>query len=176
MHILLALLGTVVTLLVLLHRLAEIGVDLGGFNPFLRRRRRAWRQKYEANPIFALEDPLDIAAVLVVGVARVDGDMTSDEKAAVLREFENTLGLEPDGAAQLARSASHLIGDGNVLDTQLDDVLRGRQETFSDNQVESLLEMMQRVANEGNGETASQRRLMDNVRRLLTAPKPASDW
>ena len=58
MHILLGLLGTIVTILVLLYRLSDSGIDLGGLNPFSWRRQRAWRQKFAANPIFSLEDPV----------------------------------------------------------------------------------------------------------------------
>jgi len=69
MHILLGLLGTIVTILVLLYRLSDSGIDLGGLNPFSWRRQRAWRQKFAANPIFSLEDPRAVAAVLLVGSA-----------------------------------------------------------------------------------------------------------
>ena len=69
MHVLLGLLGTIVTILVLLYRLSDIGINLGGLNPFSWRRRRAWQQKLEANPIFSLEDPREVAAVLLVGTA-----------------------------------------------------------------------------------------------------------
>lgn len=40
MHIVLGLLGTLVTILWLLYRLAEMGIDLGGLNPWAWRRRR----------------------------------------------------------------------------------------------------------------------------------------
>ena len=43
MHIILGALGTIVTILWLLHRLAEMGVSLGGLNPWLWQRRRKWR-------------------------------------------------------------------------------------------------------------------------------------
>ena len=37
MHIILGVLGAVITILILLNRLAEAGIDLGGLNPFLWR-------------------------------------------------------------------------------------------------------------------------------------------
>lgn len=173
MHILLGLLGAIVTILVLLHRLADIGIDLGGLNPFMWRRRRAWRQKYEANPIFSLRDPIDIAALLVVGVAKIDGDMSAQEKRALLGEFETTFELTESKASALLGGSAHLIGDGQVLQTQIDDVLAGRRELFSEQQVESVLEMMERVAHIDGAPTARQLALIDSVRRLLAQP-PAS--
>ena len=61
MPYLLGFLGLLVTVLILLSRLADAGIDLGGLNPFLWRRRRAWRQKQGAihrqanrfNPVIA---------------------------------------------------------------------------------------------------------------------------
>ena len=70
MHIVLGALTTIVTILWLLHRLAEMGIDLGGLNPWYWRRRRAWRKKYEGDPIYAVEDPIDVAAIFVIGADR----------------------------------------------------------------------------------------------------------
>ena len=107
MPYLLGLLGMIVTIVVLLNRLADAGIDLGGLNPFLLRRRRAWRQKFEANPIFSLEEPMEVAAVLAVGVAKADGDMSAEQKQALLMSFERTLGLDrtsSQGSARLQRA------------------------------------------------------------------------
>jgi len=46
MHVIIGFLGSVVTILWLLHRLAEMGIDMGGLNPWTWRRRRNFRQKY----------------------------------------------------------------------------------------------------------------------------------
>lgn len=177
MHILLGLLGAIVTILVLLHRLAGMGIDLGGLNPFLWRRRRTWRQKFEANPIFSLDDPIDIAALLVVGVAKIDGDMSTQEKRALLGEFETTFALTASKASELLGSSAHLIGDGQVLQTQIDDVLAGRRELFTEEQVESVLEMMERVAHIDGPPTPPQLALLANVRRCLAPPPaPQGTW
>lgn len=177
MHIILGLLGAVVTILVLLHRLAGMGVDLGGLNPFLWRRRRSWRQKFEANPAFSLDDPLEIAALLVVGTAKVDGDMSAEEKRALLGEFETTFSLAPSKASELLAGSAHLLGDAEILRTQLDDVLSGRPDLFSDAQVESVLEMMERIAHIGGAPTAGQLELIDGVRRCLSRPEaPRGTW
>ena len=56
MHIILGFLGAVVTILVLFKRLSDAGIDIGWLNPFAWRRRRAWRNKYQGNPIFSLSD------------------------------------------------------------------------------------------------------------------------
>ena len=76
MHILLGLLGSIVTILFLLDRL---GIDLGGLNPFGWRRRRAWAKKYGGDPIYSVEDPIHVAALLVIGAAKINGDLTATQ-------------------------------------------------------------------------------------------------
>ena len=70
MHIILGLLGTIVTILILLNRLSEAGIEIGWLNPFAWNRRRKWRNKYQGNPIFQLVDPLEVAALLCTSLAK----------------------------------------------------------------------------------------------------------
>ena len=60
MHIVLGFLTSLITILYLLDRM---GVNLGGLNPFYWRRRRAWAKKYGGDPIYAIEDPMEVAAL-----------------------------------------------------------------------------------------------------------------
>ena len=88
MHIVLGLLTTAVTILYLLDRM---GIDLGGLNPFYWRRRRAWAAKYEGDPIYSVEDPMHVAALLIVGTAKLAGDLSAAQKRAALDTFETAL-------------------------------------------------------------------------------------
>lgn len=177
MHIVLAFLGAVVTMLVLLHRLAQLGIDLGGLNPFLWRRRRAWRQKYEANPIFSLEDPKEIAALLLVGIAKIDGDVSAEEKRALLSEFETTFSLDAREASELMTSTVYLLGDVQILKTQLDDVLGTSKGRFSPAQSESVLAMMDRIAAVGGPPSQQQKELIERTREhFRPAEAPQGAW
>lgn len=169
MHVLLALLGTIVTILYMLHRLAEMGVSLGGLNPFLWRRRRAWRKRYEADPLFALEDPLDVAAILAVATAKADGDMSAAERAALLREFETTFQINARRATELLTSSAHMLGDGQLLREKLDDVLAKVKDRFNEAQLESALGLLERVASMNGVPSALQRELIDRIRTGLDA-------
>ena len=64
MHVLLGILGSIITILILLKRLADSGIDLAGLNPFLWHRRRKWRMKVEGNPIHAISSPMELTALL----------------------------------------------------------------------------------------------------------------
>jgi hypothetical protein len=177
MHIVLGILGVVVTVLILLHRLADAGIDLGGLNPFLWRRRRGWRQRYEANPIYSLEEPREIGALLVVAVAKIDGDMSAEEKRVLLAEFEATFSMSAREASELLRSTAFLLGDAQLLLTNLDAILAGWKDRLTPEQVDSMLAMMERVSGAAGAPTNQQREFVDRVRAALAPPRlPAGTW
>ena len=172
MHIVLALLGAIVTLLYLFSRLADLGIDLGGLNPFYWRRRRAWRKKYEGDPIHAIDDPLEIAALFVVGIAKLEGDVSANQKQAALAEFENRFSLSAREANQLYGSSAHLLGHPTVVLTQLNGVLERKQEVFTPDQAQSLLDMMSAIANTDGPASAQQTDLLNSVTKKLVKPRP----
>jgi len=89
MHIILGHIGTIVPAHILLNKLAEAGIDLGGPNPYLWNKRRKWRKKYEGNPAFKIDNPMDATAILMVVAAKADGDITKADKKLLLDLFEN---------------------------------------------------------------------------------------
>ena len=175
MPYLIGLLGLIVTLLVLLNRLADAGIDLGGLNPFLWRRRRGWRQKFEANPLFTLEEPMEVAAVLAVGTAKADGDMSAEQKQALLAAFERIFELDSRLSADLLASSAHLVGDGQILREQVDDVVAKSKNRFSKSQADSTLSLLGEIA-AVEGVTSRQRELIDKVKSALSDETKAGAW
>ena len=146
MHIIIGFLGSVVTILWLLHRLAEMGIDLGGLNPWLWQRRRKWRKKYEANPIYAIDSPMESAGLLLTAVAKADGEMSSLEKRELLAVFESELGLSKRDAAGLLISSTHLLGSGEEIRANMKGVLQPSLETFTVEQITSTLDLIKRFS------------------------------
>lgn len=175
MAYLLGMLGVIVTVLVLLSRLADAGIDLGGLNPFLTQRRRAWRQKFEANPLFGLDKPMDVAAVLAVGVAKADGDMSMEQKQALLASFQQTFRIDGLAAEELLASSAHLVGDGRILRDQIHDVIARSKEHFTDIQIESTLSLLEEIA-ALEGASERQRDLVSRVEDSLRDRPAAEAW
>ncbi len=175
MAYLLGMLGVIVTVLVLLSRLADAGIDLGGLNPFLTRRRRAWRQKFEANPLFGLDHPMDVAAVLAVGVAKTDGDMSMEQKQALLDAFQQTFNVDIRAAEELLASSAHLVGDGRILRDQVPDVVARSKEHFTDGQIESTMSLLEAIA-AVEGASDRQGELIANVEDALRDQPVAGTW
>lgn len=175
MPYLLGLLGAIVTVLILLKRLADAGIDLGGLNPFARRRKRAWQNKFEANPLFGLEDPMDAAAALAVGVAKASGDISSEQKSALLDAFQGTFDLDLAAAEQLLASSAYLVGDGQIFMDQVEGVVAKSMEHFTDNQIATTLALIEEIA-AVEGATERQRELIGRIREILRQQSESTTW
>ena len=138
----LGILGAIVTILILLNRLANAGIDLGGLNPFLWNRRRNWRKKYEGSLIFQIEDPMEVTALLMVAVVKADGDITKEDKQKVLSLFESEFNLSKKEAISLLISSTHLYGDGNELKSGVKKVLKTSLNSFSETQAKSAISLI----------------------------------
>ena len=175
MPYLIGLLGAIVTVLVLLKRLADAGIDLGGLNPFARRRRRAWQGKFEANPLFGLEDPMDAAAALAVGVAKASGDMSLEQKRALLAAFQSTFDLELVAAEKLLAASAYLVGDGQIFSDHVEGVVAKSRERFTDNQIASTLALIEEIA-AVEGATKRQRELIGRIGEILRNESKSTTW
>ncbi|MCH9673762.1 MAG: hypothetical protein K0U93_20145 [Gammaproteobacteria bacterium] len=176
MHIVLGLLGTIVTILILLNRLADAGIDLGGLNPFLWHRRRMWKQKYQGNPIFQLDSPMEATALLMAAVAKAEGDMSAEQKLAMLAMFQDEFGLSRKDASSLLIATTHILQDGEEVRANVAKVLAPNVSEFTAEQAESCVALINRVANIDEVINAVQQRVIDDTKSFFsqtfdTAPK-----
>ncbi len=171
MHIILGLLGTIVSILILFSRLADAGIDLGGLNPFLWYRRRKWRKTCQGNPLFTITSPMDATAILMVAVVKADGDMTKEDKSNLLSIFETDFNLTNKEAAGLLVSSVYLLRDGAELRRKVSKFLEPSRGSFSEEQAQSAMTLISCAAGlpEERHENATE--LLEQVEMLL-APKP----
>lgn len=167
MHVILGILGTIVTILWLLHRLAEMGVTLGGLNPFLWHRRKKWTKYHDANPIYKIDSPMDVTALLMTAVAKADGDMSKEEKHELLSMFQNEFNLDKKESAALLIASSHLLGKGDEVRDNLKGVLKPSQDSFSADQASSAIEMLNKMAGVSGSPSELQQVLINNVSAIL---------
>ena len=174
MHVLIAFITAVASLLYALERL---GVDIGWLNPWAWRRRRRWLQQVHANPAFALESPMEVVALLMTATARVDGEISSEEKVELRRIFENTFKLTEQDASALLLSSKFILGDGEEVYKRPQDVLANSLDKFTDDQTTSALALLQDIAGIGESPTATQREFISSIQSAF-APQAASgaDW
>lgn len=178
MHIVLGVLGAIVTILILLKRLSDAGLDIGWLNPFLWHRRRKWRQQVTGDPIFMIDHPMDVTALLMTAVAKSDGDMTVGQKTAILDLFQREFHLSQKDAAAMLSSRVFLLKDGEALRGNVKKVLEPSLEKFSQEQADSAISLLERVARcEGDGPSAIQLELIEQVKALMAARfAPQGKW
>lgn len=167
MHIVLGILGTIVTILVLLNQLAQNGIDLGGLNPFLWRRRRRWQKQLEGNPVYRLESPLDVTALLVTAVAKCDGDMSSDEKRLILDLFRTEFRQSKKEAAELLIASAYLLGNGEELRANLEKVLKPSLENFTKEQAQAAMALLAKVSDVDPAEYELKHELVGRIGKIL---------
>lgn len=174
MHVLLGVLGSIVTILYMLDRL---GIDLGGLNPFYWFRRRAFAKKYGSDPIYSIEDPIHVAALLVIGAAKLDGDLTAEQKQAAQDQFESEFSIDDREASQLFGSAAHLLAAPQLIETQLEKLADRHKDAFSPDQATSLMQMMVKVASANGSVSTNQQEFIDSVRAAyIKTPKGDGTW
>lgn len=174
MHIIIGFLGSLLTIFYLLDRL---GVDIGGLNPFYWYRRAAFAKKFGADPIYSIEDPLHIASLLVIGVAKLDGDMTAEQKRVAQEQFETSFSMDAKASAELFGSAAHLLAAPQLIDNQLQKLVAQNKDRFSAEQAESILQMMGSVADAVGQPSEAQRSFIQAVRSRLNKDKaPEGTW
>jgi uncharacterized tellurite resistance protein B-like protein len=150
-----------------LNALQRSGFQFSSLNPFLAWRRWQWSRTYGMRPIYRLERPMDVAAVLLLGVAKADGAITSDQKRELLAMFQGEFSISRDEASDLLLASSHLIRDEIYIVDNLDKVLARSAERFEPDAVASLLGMMRKVAALDGSINAEQQKLIEATERYF---------
>ena len=177
MHILLGALTTIVTILILLNRLAEAGIDLGGLNPYLWNRRRKWRKAYTGNPVFKIQEPMDATAILMVAAIKSDGDMTKEDKGLLLKLFEDKFYLSKKDAAGLMISSTHLLGDGTEVRENVGRFLSSSKASFTEHQAESAISLISQAVGDPEKSHPNTQKLLQDIRKeLLSSSLAKQTW
>lgn len=172
MH-LLGILGLVISALYLMDRL---GLDIGWLNPFAWRRRRAWRTRYEANPLYSLTSPKDVTALLAVALAKCDGDMTREQKQGLLDLLANEFRVSQQDASALVTSSVFLLRDGVELKENLRQVLQPSQDSFTEEQRRAAVGLLTQVVRLEGHASHLQSSLLSEIETHLIISDQTGKW
>jgi len=163
MHIILGILGSIVTILYLVSEISEKGSKLGKFNPFAWYRRRKWQKKYHADPAFSLDRPMEAVAGLLYVMAKCSGEISREQKEYLLYLFQNEFRLSDDKARELLSSSSFLLKDEDQIIDHLKDFLKPSLAKFDDEKRASTLDLLQKVADCEGNRTSKQEDFLNKV-------------
>lgn len=178
MHIFIAIITAIAALLFALNRLQDAGVNINSFNPFFWYRRHKWQQQLGTKPIHGLKEPLEAATVLLIGIALIEGEITREQKKELIDTFEKDLKVSPGAAKDLYVAMSHMIRDESNIVGEIKAILAPSMEQFTPDRTQSLLAMLQKIANSEGRPSSRQVEFIDEVKAvLLETAKPAqSSW
>ncbi len=169
----LAFLGVVVTLLILVMRLQESGIDLGWLNPFSWHRRRKFRKEHDLNPAFKLDSPMDVAALFMIAVAKVDGELSKEQKARILSLFQSEFKLNTNEASALLRSSAHLLELTDEVFVKPNKVIERSFDKFGPEQVKSVCFLIDEVALVEGNDSSAQNTLINKIKKALPSSENA---
>lgn len=173
MHVLIAFLTTLASLLYALDRL---GIDIGWLNPWSWARRRKWRKQYHANPAYSLTEPMEVAALLLTATAKIDGDISSEEKKALLRIFEDTFKQTANDASALFGSSVYLLGNSRDVYSRPEKVIEPCLTGFSEEQKTSMLELLEQIASVSDAPRQTQLDFIAKIRNYLIPKIENNSW
>lgn len=171
MHIVISVITALGGLIWAFIALRRSGFDINSLNTFLWQRRSAWRKTHDAKPIYKLSEPLDVAALLLLGVAKCEGEISVEQKKILISIFENDFHLNHDDASDQLLASAHLIREEIYLVDNIDKILEKSSSKFSASQASSLLDLMQQVAAVESPVNKEQQKLIDATQRYFTKMK-----
>jgi uncharacterized tellurite resistance protein B-like protein len=110
---------------------------------------------------------MDVAALLLLGIAKADGEITSDQKRELQSLFQSEFEISRDEAADLLLASSHLIRDEIYIVDHLDKILEPSAPKFEPAAVNSLLGMMRKIAALDGSINGEQQKLIDTTDRYF---------
>ena len=168
---LIAILTALTALVWALYRLHTSGVDLRVLNPFNWLRRVRLQNKINSRPIHSIENPMEAAALLIVATAKLDGEVTEKKRIFIIQLFVNEFSLADSAANDLYAVSSYLLKDVTNIIPEVRLILEPCKASFKPNHIETLLEMLNKVASQENSPTVAQSELILEVRKYLAQGK-----
>ncbi len=166
MHIVIGLLTAIAGLFWAINAMKQSGA-WDSLNPFLWKRRRHWQSRYHSNPLYNLTKPLEVAGVLILGVARSEGELSSEHKQAVLDMYQNDLNLDSKQASTMFVSSSHYLQDSFPLADKVGKILEHSIQQFEISQKQSIIQLMEQVAAFESPANSEQQELIQAVSRYF---------
>jgi hypothetical protein len=171
MHIILALLSSMIGLIWALTALQRSGFSLDSINPFAWYRKRQWLKVYREKPIYNLGEPIDVAALLLLGVVKCEGEISAEQKRELLSIFEHDFHLSNAEASDLLLASSHLIRNEIYIADDLAKILEKSANRITDAQIQSVLTLLNRMGTLESPLNDEQKKLITGVEAFYTKRK-----
>lgn len=167
MQIVVSILGGILIVYLFFNGLAELGIVTAGMNPILRYRRKKWKER-SRNPIYNIENPMEMAALLMIAAARGDAGLNTESRQEILRLFESEFRLSRKHASELFIASDYLHGDGTELRNNLKQVMQKSLCNFTPDQAASAVSMIGRIADIDKAWNPTKKQLVEKIKESLS--------
>lgn len=175
MGVILQVLGLVITFTMAMEALRRFGIDVGWLNPLTFFRRRAWKKKVSVPPLYALNHPVDVVAVLALATVQTTGTITAEQKSGVQALLREHLGLSEADAANLWLASAHLLRNRPLAVSELPDLLARSADKFTDYHVQTLKTIMRSASLMDSSANTAQQQLLTAVDAYFTKRNAAKE-
>tara|TARA_B110001454_G_scaffold27921_2_gene27304 strand:- start:8761 stop:9294 length:534 start_codon:yes stop_codon:yes gene_type:complete len=145
MHIIIGIITAVAGLIWAINSLQNSGLDLNSLNPFTWARRRKWEKLRGTKPLHNIKQPIEAATVIIVGALKEIGEITTDQKNAVLNIFQTQLHLSESSSKEAFSSAAFMVKDAFNFHQSIKNILAAIIDSFSQDQAQSLIKIVEDV-------------------------------
>lgn len=128
--------------IILLVILALSGLIWGIVSLQREMRRRQWAKK-NITPLFSIEGPRELVAVLAFALLKCGGDLTTEQKETLIQKYENDLSFSEKDAAEMYSYASFLVGTDPNYTAKVRDISAPALDKFSADQRASAIALLQ---------------------------------
>jgi hypothetical protein len=167
MQIIVSILGGILIVYLFFNGLAELGISSSGLNPILRYRRKKWKER-SRNPLYNIDSPLEMTALLMVAVAKSGGDINPGAKLRILTLFQDVLRLSRKDATGLLIGSAYLLQDGIELRNNLKQVMQNSLKRFTPEQAASAKSMIERIAGLDTTWNPAKEQLLAKIKEYLS--------
>ena len=167
-------LGLVITFTMAMEALRRFGIDVGWLNPLTFFHRRAWRKKVITPPLYALDHPVDVVAVLALATVQTTGAITVEQKAGVQALLRDQLAPGDADATNLWVASAHLLRNRPLDVSEVPAVLARSADKFTDYHVQTLKAVMRSAALIEPPVNPAQQQLIDAVDACFAKKQAAS--
>lgn len=178
MHIILGALGLIVTAILLFNVISRNAGDVVDNARGLANlpRRLRWQARQRKLSIRSLEDPREAAIVLLLGIARASGDISSAQKEMIAAFADREFGTSRSESQDMILLANFMLRDVFDLNDQLRSILAPLQAHLGMDERRRLIDAARGVAEaDDSAAGASVFALIDTVKQRLLPELPKAD-
>jgi len=156
--------ASVVIFLSLLNRLSYLGTATGALlNPFTWHQRRKWRKRFQNSATLKVREPLELAALLATGLAKISGEIHQSEQEILLVLFQSEFNITEKEASDLFIFSQFIFENSNDVIGRPGKLINESLLNFTFSEARSVIQLLELVITINVSSAVEKRQFIDKV-------------